>query len=653
MGRIRIGRGQRFLLKERKYEIIEELANDKYEVKDMEFGTTRIFSRKELMDYASGEELIYSERGENTKQVTDGILEYNVDYLTDLNEAEQQKALYKYQVIQPILEVYGKERKTRIFQISEEKDVSVASLYRWVKEYEGSSKDIRSLINRYSNSGSKDFQFPSIVEGIITRIIEKYYLVREARNTDDVYLLVYNEITKENKFREQDDKLPIPSKSTIRRRIQHRNSYEDMVKKWGRDKAFQKAASIKRQPSPTRILERVEIDHTQMDIFLLDDEHRLPLGKPFLTFMIDVYSGYPLGYYIGFHHPSFESVCNTLKNAIFNKSEINERYSTIENEWLAEGIPDMIVVDNGKEFIGKNMEAVCQQLGINLLICPVKKPHWKGSVERYFRTSNTKLLHKLPGTTFGNIYERRDYNPEKTAVMTFSGFLEIFHLWLIDSYCHSEHKGVGGIPHRLWESSWKQNPPPDTINKRDLNMILGREETRSIQRDGITFEYLNYTSPELRKMQEDVGGTHPNKFKFKVNYDDLSRIFVYHPKKNKYLEVPCTDQEYTKGLRYCVHKIICKETRMEARGHKPDMEHLAKTRAKIEEMTEKALKETKKSKRARTSAYNRDNKNSAGMLEEKEVKVNNKSIQSSAVKTRLEEERDLRLEEDWSDPNWD
>ncbi|MFA0350011.1 transposase, partial [Vibrio sp. 10N.222.55.C6] len=51
---------------------------------------------------------------------------------------------------------------------------------------------------------------------------------------------------------------------------------------------------------PTRVLQRVEIDHTPLDVILIDDELLVPLGRPYLTLLVDVFSGCIIGYHIGF-----------------------------------------------------------------------------------------------------------------------------------------------------------------------------------------------------------------------------------------------------------------------------------------------------------------------------------------------------------------
>ena len=50
--------------------------------------------------------------------------------------------------------------------------------------------------------------------------------------------------------------------------------------------------------SAQRPLDLVQIDHTKLDIIVVDDEQRLPIGRPWITLAIDVYSRMVTGFYI-------------------------------------------------------------------------------------------------------------------------------------------------------------------------------------------------------------------------------------------------------------------------------------------------------------------------------------------------------------------
>ncbi|WP_456294226.1 hypothetical protein [Streptomyces mirabilis] len=43
-------------------------------------------------------------------------------------------------------------------------------------------------------------------------------------------------------------------------------------------------------PEITGLLEQVQIDHTPVDVIVVDEQHRKPIGRPYLTAAIDVTS---------------------------------------------------------------------------------------------------------------------------------------------------------------------------------------------------------------------------------------------------------------------------------------------------------------------------------------------------------------------------
>ena len=65
-------------------------------------------------------------------------------------------------------------------------------------------------------------------------------------------------------------------------------------------------------------------------------------------------------------------------------------------------LPETLVVDNSRAFIGEGLKDLCGQLGINLEPNPKEHPRLKGTIERLFKTINTGYLHGLPGTSFLN-----------------------------------------------------------------------------------------------------------------------------------------------------------------------------------------------------------------------------------------------------------
>jgi len=70
------------------------------------------------------------------------------------------------------------------------------------------------------------------------------------------------------------------------------------------------------------LLERVEIDHTPVDLLAVCELTRMMLGRPWLTLVIDRFSRMVLGFYISFHAPSAYSVLYALRMSILPKDEL-------------------------------------------------------------------------------------------------------------------------------------------------------------------------------------------------------------------------------------------------------------------------------------------------------------------------------------------
>lgn len=63
------------------------------------------------------------------------------------------------------------------------------------------------------------------------------------------------------------------------KRIEKMPQYDVMVARYGKYRADIEFNAIDGHLPPQRVLERVEIDHTPMDLILIDDELLVPLGQ--------------------------------------------------------------------------------------------------------------------------------------------------------------------------------------------------------------------------------------------------------------------------------------------------------------------------------------------------------------------------------------
>jgi putative transposase len=428
--------------------------------------------------------------------------------------------------------------------------------------------DIRALTPQYNKRGNFTRKFSGIRKSkysekdkekaqqlaeIVDEVIEEKYLSRQRLTVAAVYEFLIGRIADENQFRSEGDKLPTPSERSIYDVINQLDEYEVIKARHGKRIAELRCGMHKRGPQPTRPLERVEMDHTRLDLFVIDPVTKMPIGRPTLTIAIDKYTRMILGFHLSFNGAGFLAVMHCLRHAILPKTYVKSLYPSVEHLWNVFGIPEMIVVDNGLEFHGDGFEDACLQLGTVISYCPVRKPWFKPIVERYFGTLNRKLLHELPGTTFSNIFEREDYDPAKNAIIGLDTLLEITHVFIIDYYAQRKHRGVNDIPARRWDAAVQEYPPALPARREDLQVLLGDVEHRTIQPYGISLFDLTYNDTILARLR---GGRKGYRFKIKYDPADISVIYVLDPDSDKFLPVPAESQQYAKGLSLWQHKVI-------------------------------------------------------------------------------------------------
>ncbi len=276
-----------------------------------------------------------------------------------------------------------------------------------------------------------------------------------------------------------------------------------------------------------------------------------------------------------------------LYPAICPKDNVPERYGT-EHDWIAYGIPYTLVIDNGKEFIGRDLEDACQLLGITLQQTPVKTPHFKAAVERMFGTLNTGLLHTLPGTTFSNPGQRGDYDSLKQACINLGDLDKMMHIFQVDIYAEDFHRGLQGIPARRWEQVTQNGFFPRVPSSaEELRILLGRVAYRTIQPYGINFHSLRYNCAELTLLRTRMRPRADKRVKIKYNPADLSYIHIYDPDDRRYIQVPALAQEYTCGLSLWKHKVV--RNFVLSQQDQVDIVALGQAQRKIQAIVEESL----------------------------------------------------------------
>ena len=398
------------------------------------------------------------------------------------------------------------------------------------------------------------------MESYVKQAIEEVYLTREKGNYEATLTQALLLVKAANSLRLPSMQLPPPTSKLVRRLISEIPAFDVCLAREGRDIANNKFRASLSHKITHRPLERAEIDHTRLDLMLVD-ESGFPMGRPWVTACIDDYSRCILGISVSFEPPSFFTVAQCLKSAILPKTNLREEYPEIKSSWDAHGIMRELVVDNGYEFHSESLEKACYSLGIEIHYSARKTPWFKGKIERFLGTFNQKLAHGNPGTTFSNIFEKNEYDPIKHSVIKYSTFQKIYRMWVADIYHQENHRTLGATPAAVWSSSIDSGDILLPDNVAHLDAILGRSETRVLTHKGIELDCLLYNSHELLALRKKLG----EKFEVQIRVDDsdLSKIIVLAPDSDELFTVPALQNTYTKGLTAYQHK-ICKNVALKS-----------------------------------------------------------------------------------------
>jgi len=515
------------------------------------------------------------------------------------------------------------------------------SVQRWIKKYIDANFSIRGLLPLDSNKGNYKPKVDDKVEQYFDAAIEHFKNLEQptvASSFDHLGTL----IEYQNSFiNEHSNKLTVPSLPAFIKRLEKKAPKELMLAREGKEATNIAFKQAKLPQNISLILQRVEADHTQLDLFIVDEKSSLILGRPYITSILDYKSKCVLGFYIGFEKPSYLSIARALKHAILPKTYIKEKYPDVVNSWDCYGFPKVLVTDRGKDFESIALSDACMELNIRIQRNPGRHGWYKGTIERHFRTINDKLLSDKPGKVFPNIVDTNRYKPEKHAVITMGLFLKIFHKWVIDIY----HMGKVSKGRIIPSVSWAEDldrVPRRVMNKDALNIVLSENKNLTNTKDGIGFEYIQYDSKELASLRAKYGFV---KTLFKYDRENLGQIQVFDSHENRFFEVKALNQKYAKGLSLHQHKIIKTFHKRFIQG-KIDTEALAVAKMKLMQMVKEHTDDRKNSNIAASSSVARvlkigqqsDNSHKGSVHEEIEKQLpnvdNKPSNESSSKKSK-------------------
>ena len=394
----------------------------------------------------------------------------------------------------------------------------------------------------------------------LTRIIEtsikKVYL-NDQRNTIAAVCADVAIAVAEYNRNKPDVPLKVPCDETVRRHVHRVDLYQRDRARYGKRYAqrVHRAAGIGFFASEP--LELTMADGQMMDVIVVEESEGdgppRPIGRPYLTVILDVFSRCILGAHLSLAPFCGATLLKTLADA------------AVPNGDRPRGVPGKMIVDNGSDYQSSGFIQACTRLGIELEYSPPRMPNRKSPVERFFRTLNEQLVHKLPGTTFSNPADCGDYRSQDKARLTLAQLRSHVDTWINDHYQVTEHEALTLTPDAQWLKE-TSNKPVRTISAEEADLLTRRSVERTVVKGCVEAHDLRWGSDALAtwEAQERRAGRQPC-VEVRLDELDLSYVHVITPgSQGSQFKATARRPQYMKQLSLYEHRLLKAKLKQEA-----------------------------------------------------------------------------------------
>ena len=267
---------------------------------------------------------------------------------TDVDDAEWEGAVAHAEVLRRLP---SRPSQVELADAAAELGVSRATLFRWLKRFQ---QDDRAsvLISRKAGRRPGIDAFDPDVKTIVDETIRTFYATLER----PTLTRLWNHIS----LHCRKNALIPPSIRRLKAYLATLDTEALVRRREGKSRAEAQFLALPGELTAQHPLQIVQIDHTKVDVTVVDPIERLPIGRPILTIAIDVCTRMVLGFHLSLEAPSVTSVALCLTHVIIDKAGwLRDR--GISLDWPTSGIPECIHVDNGAEFHSRAFRRGCDE----------------------------------------------------------------------------------------------------------------------------------------------------------------------------------------------------------------------------------------------------------------------------------------------------
>lgn len=427
------------------------------------------------------------------------------------------------------------------------------TVWRWWSKLEEYGWDARALLPQHHKAGRKPQELDGPLLALIDEAIEEEYLTQLRKPKEEAFKAACILVREWNKANPKAAPISLPKARQVYKRIQAIPAFDIHAARYGHQNALRRFRSVKGATCAVKPLQRVELDHTVLDLIVLDDKTLLPLGRPTIAVAIDVFTRCILGFYVGFEPPCVSTVGQCLRSALLPKLALLDRVQGISGDWNMYGLMETLVVDQALENHAGTIERIGGCLGIDIGFCGSKMPWQKGTVERFIGTLNRGFSHQIEGTTRSNIKDKDDYDAVGRAVCSFSAIRNGLIAWIVDTYHCKPHRALQMAPKGRWAASISEDDIPLATDLHVLETMMRIPKTKPLTHKGIDCNSgLIYNSDDLTELRKSFGAelevtVYPSP-------SELGSIIVEYDAAGFREAVPCINQAYASGLTLWQHK---------------------------------------------------------------------------------------------------
>ncbi|WP_426280518.1 hypothetical protein [Lysobacter soli] len=395
-----------------------------------------------------------------------------------------------------------------------------------------------------------------------------------------------------------------PCEKTVARRISA--IYPDLLlrKALGKRRAYERTHALAGSIETTVPLAVVEVDHSPLDIFLVDSEDRTPISRAFMTLVVDTFSRAVLGFHLGLDPPGALPVALALTHAVMPKEEWLSERGLAGLEWPMFGVMRVLRVDRASEFKSPKFEAACARWGIDVQLRQKKEDG--GFIERLIGTLQAWASQE-PGAS-GNDPKKKRGEPDGTlkAEKTLAEAERWLARQIISRYHVARHSELGMSPNQAWRAWYlaegSQRLPLAIEDREAFFTSFLPSCTRVISHDGISLFDESYFCNEIRPYV----------------FPGVRRVVHYDPRRlgKLYVDVglnrPVT-VPYADPTKPCIPKFELDHQRRSMRARYPDQFDLAARTSLVRENR----RDRRASKSATNAARRKERLRQSALLEAK------------------------------------